>query len=491
MVIDAGNTRTHPDANATTAPTSPRHASGCSPVVIAEHDRLVEQSARLKTSLCAGDLVNLHVIGKGQHGSVYRALHLPTLALLATKTVNVYNASARHQLVKELVAYAKLSSPHVVQLLGAYLHEDSIVLASEYMDLGDLKRLVEHSGPLPECVLKHVLRQALLGLGYLHRNRQVHRDIKPDNVLINHRARVKIADFGLLKELQDSQHETTSFLGTLTYLSPERLASQPYSYAADVWAMGLVGYFCATGKHAFDTGNYWDLFEMVTREPCPPLDEAMYSAPLRALLADMLIVDPHQRPDAFTLLSYEFLRSTESCATCSEQCHCHIPPNRPLPTAPGQPRAAQPLLTHECLCSPPQAVLNFFQRSFRRQMRTQRDEYVLVLDLVLEAHFHGLLRIPRRALGASTAAAAAAGAGGGDGGGVGVDSDDEVVWVRGYRPMVTEDEARIERLANMFAIEPERVRVALEQMLDDKKREFKSFKLYLAEAEDSGDRVES
>ena len=135
-----------------------------------------------------------------------------------------------------------------------------------------------------------------------------------------------------------------------------------------------------------------------------------------------------------------------------------------------------------------------------------------MLDLVLEAHFHGLLRIPRTSLVAGGDKSKGRGATEGK-----YDKDEEekeglraktdaasglpaststsssnttsssssagedVVWVRGYRPIVVEDDKRIERLAEMFGVSPMDVRKALETMLEDKKKEFSSFKLYLGE----------
>lgn len=115
------------------------------------------------------------------------------------------------------------------------------------MDLGDLKHYVAKHGPMSEPLLRYVAKRALLGLHYLHSSCQLHRDVKPDNILLDHRGNVKLADFGLLKELKSPDEKITAFLGTMTYLSPERLDNEPYGCSSDVWAMGLVFYFCATG----------------------------------------------------------------------------------------------------------------------------------------------------------------------------------------------------------------------------------------------------
>lgn len=188
----------------------------------------LEKRERVVGALCKEDLVELGTIGRGQNGKVVKALHLPTLTLVAIKTMNIFQQTSRHQLVKELMAYTKLSGPHLVSFLGAYFDDGDIALASEFMDCGSLHQFVSKNGPLSEPLLRHITREFVLGLKYLHAQRQLHRDIKPENVLLDHWGNVKIADFGLLKELDMGNPNAKTFMGTLGYLSPERITSADY-----------------------------------------------------------------------------------------------------------------------------------------------------------------------------------------------------------------------------------------------------------------------
>jgi hypothetical protein len=125
-------------------------------------------ASKLDISLCADDLVNIDVIGRGQTGKVVKALHLPSLGVVALKTMNAYDESLRHQLIKELVAFSKLSSPYIIAFLGSFFDSGEIVLASEYMDWGSLHAFVRREGPLSESVIRHILRQIIAGLHHLH-----------------------------------------------------------------------------------------------------------------------------------------------------------------------------------------------------------------------------------------------------------------------------------------------------------------------------------
>lgn len=103
------------------------------------------------------------------------------------------------------------------------------------------------------------------GMHELHSNKQVHRDVKPDNVLVNRDSQVKLADFGLLKDLENNADEQcNTFLGTMLYLSPERVTSQDYGYPSDIWSMGVTLIFCATGSVPLPPDDYWGLVQSIT-----------------------------------------------------------------------------------------------------------------------------------------------------------------------------------------------------------------------------------
>eukprot|EP00456_Euglypha_rotunda_P037953 TRINITY_DN29143_c0_g2_i1.p1 TRINITY_DN29143_c0_g2~~TRINITY_DN29143_c0_g2_i1.p1 ORF type:complete len:161 (+),score=25.59 TRINITY_DN29143_c0_g2_i1:278-760(+) len=143
-------------------------------------------------------------------------------------------------MLKELKAYANLRSPYILSFLGAYFDpaEGTIALASEYMDCGSLQKIVEEKGALSVGAMRHVAKQMIYGLQYLHSQYALHRDIKPDYFLCDHHGDVKIADFGLVKELKNTVDATDSFLGTMAYLAPERLTSTGYSFPSDIWEIG-------------------------------------------------------------------------------------------------------------------------------------------------------------------------------------------------------------------------------------------------------------
>ena len=256
------------------------------------------------------DLVEIGVCGKGQNGVVRKAIHLLTLTRLALKTHVIYDKGTRHQLLHELTAYTKLQSPYLVSFLGAYHDSGSIIMATEYMELGSLQSFQrKKKEQLTVRVVCDIVYKALHGLHFLHSNHQVHRDVKPDNFLVNRKGEVKVCDFGLIRELSDTHAVTDTFLGTLAYLSPERLMSNHYSYAADIWALGLTVVFLLTGSLGMDTTDYWQMVANINS--LPQLDPELYGAECVAFVNCCLEKEPDMRATAEQLLDTDWMRQRE------------------------------------------------------------------------------------------------------------------------------------------------------------------------------------
>ncbi len=264
-------------------------------------------------SLNKHDLIRLGVIGKGQNGQVYKAIHLPTLTRVALKTMNIYEKGTRHQLLHELTAYSDLSSPYLVSFLGAYHEAGMITVASEYMDMGSLQSFVKRYGCITdERLLRIVAKQSVLGLQYLHQQHRVHRDIKPDNILLNIKGQCRLADFGLLTELESTHAFTDTFLGTMAYLSPERLKSDQYSYKSDIWSLGLSLVYIVEGSLPPQCADYWQMLDALKEETgLWRLDRAKYSDELCDFVDRMLQMDEEQRASAGELLSHPFVRDVD------------------------------------------------------------------------------------------------------------------------------------------------------------------------------------
>ena len=176
---------------------------------------------------------------------------------------------------------------------------------------------------------------------------QVHRDVKPGNVLLNSRGEVKISDFGLSAELDSTKEMCATFIGTHAYMSPERLGGKQYSFASDIWSLGITLVECALGQFpytAYTGSNYFVLLSQILNDPPPQLPET-FSQAFRDFILLCLCKEPEQRPSAEQLLKHEFIRMYDDAlrpfdmAVCPHTAHAREPGTR---ASPAQCRAARP-----------------------------------------------------------------------------------------------------------------------------------------------------
>jgi serine/threonine protein kinase len=240
--------------------------------------------------------------------------------VLALKEINVGDKGGRHQLVTELRLLIQLEHQCIVPLIDAFYDDGHAFLALGYMDGGSLETLLEayrafaaregfSSRGLPEEPSAHVLVQVLAGLAYLHGRDVVHRDLKPANVLLDTRGGVRVSDFGISKQLEATLGMAQSFVGTTSYMAPERLRGDDYSTASDVWGVGMVAYECALGEHPYQHAqSYYDLVLALSEGATPPrLSADAFPPPRREFVAAALCAQPAGRPRAAELLSHPWL----------------------------------------------------------------------------------------------------------------------------------------------------------------------------------------
>lgn len=210
--------------------------------------------------------------------------------------------------------------PYVVSFYDAFVEpsDGTISFVMEYMDGGSLEDIIDTGGCSSESALANISWRILSGLAFIHEKRQIHRDIKPSNLLINHTGDVKISDFGLIREMDSTSDMAQTFVGTLTYMSPERIAGDPYTYCSDVWSFGLSILSVALGRFPMDvSGGYWTLLNKLRDEEPPGLpDDGSFSAEFRDFIRLTLMKDPAERPSATTLLEHPFVRH---CAPTPEE----------------------------------------------------------------------------------------------------------------------------------------------------------------------------
>ena len=252
-------------------------------------------------------------LGAGASGTVFRAKHKPTGTIVAVKCVTILEKAKRDQVVAELRIMRKNASPWLVSMHNAFYEEAKVYQVLEFMDHGSIADLIKrHKGGLrDERELGKIALQLLNGLSYLHKSRhQVHRDLKPANALVNAAGNVKISDFGISSQLDSTAAFCSTFVGTTCYMSPERLQGDSYSYASDIWSLGLILLELATGRYPYgDNDSYFKLLGRINDSDPPTVPEdGGFSDGFAEFIGLCLEKDPSRRPGARELLKHPWLR---------------------------------------------------------------------------------------------------------------------------------------------------------------------------------------
>jgi serine/threonine-protein kinase len=194
-------------------------------------------------------------IATGGTSTVYRGLDTRLDRPVALKVMDSRYAGDEQFLIRfqrEARAVARLKDPCVVAVYDQGLDARHPFLVMELIEGGTLRELLTERGPMPPHALVAVLRPLLGGLAAAHRAGLVHRDVKPENVLISDDGHVKIADFGLVRAIAGAGITSSSvILGTAAYLSPEQVCDGNASARSDVYAVGILVYELLTGRTPF------------------------------------------------------------------------------------------------------------------------------------------------------------------------------------------------------------------------------------------------
>ncbi|MDX2541363.1 Stk1 family PASTA domain-containing Ser/Thr kinase [Streptomyces sp. WI04-05B] len=248
-------------------------------------------------------------IAVGGMATVYRAVDTRLDRVLALKVMHptlAADASFVERFIREAKSVARLAHPNVVQVFDQGADGSYVYLAMEYIAGCTLRDVLRERGALQPRAALDILEPVLAALGAAHRAGFVHRDMKPENVLIGDDGRVKVADFGLVRAVDTVTNTTGSVLGTVSYLAPEQIESGTTDPRVDVYACGIVLYEMLTG----DQPHYGDSPALVLykhlHEDVPPPSSLVpgLAFELDALVASATARNADIRPyDAVALLS--------------------------------------------------------------------------------------------------------------------------------------------------------------------------------------------
>lgn len=231
------------------------------------------------------------LLGRGAQGSVYLARDSLLGRYVALKTLRGGEAGETSG-VEEARTLAALEHPNLVRVYHATRQQGVWFVVSEYLPGGSLQDLLLREGKLTLCQALDMSAQAARGLAHVHRMGILHRDVKPQNMLLSRLGEVKLADFGLAQAMRAQRAQVSANVGTPAFRAPEVCAGGSATPASDVFSLGASLFFLLTGRAPFlsEAGS-------PEREPQLRLPGEL-PKPVRSLLSAMLAASPRKRPSS-------------------------------------------------------------------------------------------------------------------------------------------------------------------------------------------------
>ena len=246
--------------------------------------------------LKVSDFQKLKLLGKGSFGEVYLVKFKKNNKIYAMKILDKNDIIEKHQeehtkIERDLLT--RINCPFIVNIKFAFQDKDNLYIITEFMQGGELFFHLHKEKRFKDEKAKFYIIEIILAIEYLHKNKMLYRDLKPENVLIDTNGHIKLTDFGLSKIIQKPKEKAYTICGTPQYLAPEVLSDKGYDCTVDWWSLGCVLYELLVGRSPFrillgDSLNE-DFYKKKILIPDYVSDEA------QDLITKLLIINPLKR----------------------------------------------------------------------------------------------------------------------------------------------------------------------------------------------------
>ncbi|KAJ8899282.1 hypothetical protein K2173_018256 [Erythroxylum novogranatense] len=222
-----------------------------------------------------------------------------------------------HNLRQEIEILRKLKHENIIEMLDSFESPQEFCVVTEFAQ-GELFEILEDDKCLPEIQVQAIAKQLVRALHYLHSNRIIHRDMKPQNILIGAGSVVKLCDFGFARAMSINTVVLRSIKGTPLYMAPELVREQPYNHTADLWSLGVILYELFVGQPPFYTNSVYALIRHIVKDPVKYPDDM--SPSFKSFLKGLLNKVPQNRLTWPALLDHPFVKDTSYEVEAKETC---------------------------------------------------------------------------------------------------------------------------------------------------------------------------
>ena len=250
-------------------------------------------------------------IGSGNYSKVYKAIDSNTCEFIAIKKINKTKLSSGliNRFTKEIDILKSINHNNIISIKDSIINDKHIFIITEYCNGGSLKDKINTIES--ENDVRTIIRQIVDGIVYLDNIGILHRDIKPDNILLTDESIVKIIDFGFSSNDKNIDMYST-ICGTPMYMSPELLQNKQYTKKSDIWSLGIIAYELFHHKHPFGTPkNIIELLDNINK------NEILYKSNISSHLLDfidsILKINPAERASLTTINNHPWFISKLKC----------------------------------------------------------------------------------------------------------------------------------------------------------------------------------
>ncbi|KAL4210624.1 putative STE/STE20/FRAY protein kinase [Rhizopus microsporus] len=273
-------------------------------------------------------------IGYGSSAVVYEAMYKPLKKKVAVKMIDLdmFERNQIDELRRETALMALSKHPNVLPVYGSFVNGSKLYIVTPYLAAGSCLDIMKSGFPdgFDEISIATILKQALEGLIYLHKNGHIHRDVKAGNLLMDDQGTVLLADFGVSSSLTENNEMRKTFVGTPCWMAPEVMEQSGYDYKADIWSFGITAYELATGHAPFAKYPPMKVLMMTLSNAPPTLDREnckhKYSKTFKEMVDICLQKDPSKRPSADKLLLHPFFKQAKRKEYLVKSVLAFVPP---------------------------------------------------------------------------------------------------------------------------------------------------------------------